>query len=349
MNSPTPTQKPILHIVSNSDERFLPGLEVAVASAVASASGKYDYQFHVIDGGLPMKSLERLSHKIATISSRCGIHAELKPLIIDQNRLKVLPERRGSRMTYAKLVLPEVLPHLESIIYLDADVLCFSGIESVRPPDGEERRWLLAGARDFFGVIEKDCPWLEQVPQAEHRLPYINCGVMWLNLRELRAMNFTERAIAARAAAGKARQGDQSVFNFLCRGKSFILPAQLNHVTSIGSARLLCEGNIDLNLHFIGSPKPWLGPPKTSNWLAHRLWHKARSALFSEVADHIPPPPADAASIRRKALFYAIFNPSRSSHYRSDLHSLTDPGNVVAKARSNWPPVLHDAPRNMAE
>lgn len=330
------SQRPVLHIVSNSDAKFLPGLEVAVASAVAAASGAFDYHFHIIDGGLPENALDDLAQTIAAISTRRGMHATLAPLAIDQTRLHALPERRGSRMTYAKLVLPEVLHDHDSIIYLDADVLCFAGLENVRPPENEAQ-WLLAGARDFFSVIEKDCPWIDQVPPDERKLPYINCGIMWMNLKGLRTMDFTDRAISARAAVGNARQGDQSVFNFLCRGKSFILPPQLNHFTAIGSALPLCEGNLDLNLHHIGSPKPWLGPPKTSNWLAHRLWHQARAALFQGSPDDSPAlPPHDFASIRRKALLYAWFNPSRAAHYRCDLRSLSDPGGILELANRHW-------------
>ena len=328
--------RPILTVVSNADERFFPGLAVAVASAVAAASGKYDYHFLILDGGLKADSLAKLGRRIGDIAAGRNIRATLDPLTIDQNRLSVLPARRGSRMTYAKLVLPEILPHLDSIIYLDADVLCFAGIENVRPHENEAP-WLLAGARDFFSVIENDCPWIDQVPVAERNLPYINCGVMWMNLRGLRDINFTERAITTRAAAGEARQGDQAVFNFLCRGKSFILPPLLNHFTAIGSARPLCEGNLDLNLHHIGSPKPWLGPPKTSNWLAHRLWHQARAALFPASG---PQPaigrPHDERIIRRKAWLYALTNPSRAAHYRCDLRSLEDPGQVLAQGERWW-------------
>ena len=324
--------RPTLHIVSNADEKFLPGLEVAVASAVAAASGACDYHFLILDGGLPPGALENLAATISAIAMQRGIRATLDPLTIDQNRLLALPERRGSRMTYAKLVLPEILPHLDSILYLDADVLCFAGLETVHPPAGEPH-WLLAGARDFFSVIEKDCPWLDQVPLAERKLPYINCGVMWMNLRGLRKMDFTERAITARAAIGNARQGDQSVFNFLCRGKSHILPDAINHRTSIGATRPLCEGNLDLNLHYIGSPKPWLGAPKTSNWLAHRLWHQARALLFPGQMEAPAAPPQDLAAIRRKALLYTLLNPARAAHYRSDIHSLTDPAGLIAKAK----------------
>jgi lipopolysaccharide biosynthesis glycosyltransferase len=331
MTTIIPTQRPTLHIVSNADGKFFPGLAVAVASAVAAASGAFDYRFHIIDGGLPENGLENLAKTISAISARRGIRAMLVPLPIDQTRLLALPERRGSRMTYAKLVLPEILSHLDSIIYLDADVLCFAGVESVRPPDGETQ-WLLAGARDFFSVIEKDCPWLDQVPPAERRLPYINCGVMWMNLKGLREIDFTSRSIAARASVGEARQGDQSVFNFLCRGRSFILPDSINHRTAIGSSRPLCEGNLDLNLHHIGSPKPWLGAPKTSNWLAHRLWHQAQSAIFPELEESSALPPDDVSSIRRKTLLYALFNPSRAAHYRDDLRSLSDPGGILELA-----------------
>ncbi len=329
------TQRPILHIVSNADERFFPGLAVAVASAVAAASGKLDYHFLILDGGILQGALESLGKTITAIAGKKGIRASMEPLVIDQNRLSVLPERRGSRMHYAKLLLPEILPHLDSIIYLDADVLCFAGIEEVCPPAGEPR-WLLAGALDFFDEIQKDCPWLDQLTAAERRLPYINSGVMWMNLKGLRKIDFTNRAIEARASVGGARHADQAVFNFLCRGNSYILPDSINHRTAIGSTRPFCEGNLDLNIHHIGTPKPWLGPPKTSNWLAHCLWHQARSALFPEVPAVVPAMPGDLSAIRLKAFLYQLLNPSRATHYRSDLRSLRDPSGVLGNARSHW-------------
>ncbi len=335
--------RPVLTVVSNADERFFPGLAVAVASAVAAASGEKDYHFIILDGGLGREELAELNQSIAGIAAAKGVRATLEPLTIDQDRLSVLPERRGSRMTYAKLVLPEVLPHLDSIIYLDADVLCFSGVESVHPPVDEENRWLLAGARDYFSVIEKDCPWIDQVPAAERKLPYINCGVMWMNLQGLRDISFTEHSIAARAEAGEARQGDQAVFNFLCRGKSHLLPDSVNHRTAIGSSLPLCKGDLDLNLHYIGAPKPWLGPPKTSNWLAHQLWHQAHASLFPNKAEIISyPKPPDFFDIRNKAWLYFLINPARGAHYRSDVSSLTDPGNVLELAHNHW---LSNIPR----
>jgi lipopolysaccharide biosynthesis glycosyltransferase len=324
-----------MHIVSSADADFLPGLELAVASTVAAATGVFDYHFHILDGGLPEHAIERLAATIARIGGRRGIKATLELRVVDQSRLQALPERRGSRMTYAKLILPEMLPDLDAIVYLDADVLCYAGIEAALPPV-QKSDWLLSGVRDYFGVIEKDCPWLDQLPVLDRKLPYINCGIMGMNLRALREIGFTDQAIAARVSIGNARQGDQSVFNYICRGKSFLLPPHINHFTSIGSNRPLCEGDLVMNLHYIGSSKPWLGMPTTSNWLAHQLWHQARQLVFAEPQTRTLDLPHDLPAIRRKACIYRLLNPKRAADYRSDMLSLEDPGGVMLLARNHW-------------
>lgn len=342
-------ERPVLTVVSNADARFFPGLAVALASAVAAASSSYDYQFLILDGGLSTSSLAELRSVITHIAARKNIHASVDLLEVDLARLKALPSHRGSYMTYAKLILPDAIPHLDSIVYLDADVLCFAGLEAVHPPAEEQGNWILAGARDHINVIENDCPWSHQLTIVERKLPYINAGIMWMNLKGIREMDFTElnripcpsildagSSLLVERATSDSFRHDQTIFNYLCRGRSFILPASLNHRTSIGSSLPLCNGDLNLNLHYIGSPKPWIGPPKTSNWLAHRLWHQARSMLFPSVGVHEKIAPADLQSIRRKAILYTLVNPVRSRHYRNDLRSLSDPGNILERAKIYW-------------
>lgn len=158
-----------------------------------------------------------------------------------------------------------------------------------------------------------------------------------MNLKGLRDINFTDLAINARASIGEARHADQAIFNYICRGRSFILPRGINHMTTIGSSWPLCNGELELNLHYIGSPKPWLGPSKTSNWLAHKLWHQACKALFPSMAQpEQNTTPHDFQTIRRKALIYSLINRSRFFHYRCDIRSLQDPGRVLLKAQSYW-------------
>jgi lipopolysaccharide biosynthesis glycosyltransferase len=332
-------RRPVCTVVAIADRRYAPGLKAAVASAVAAASGNCDYDFRIVDAGLAPDTIDNLASTVERIGRNRGVRAIVSTLGIDSARLAALPERRGSRAFYAKLLIPEALPEIDAIVHLDVDVLCFLGIEAVRPPAGEDT-FLLAGVRDFFGVIERDCPWLDQVPKAERRLPYINSGVMWMNLRRLREMNFTEKAIAARTAVHKARFADQAVFNFLCRNKIHLLSDAINYRTQIGATGPLCAGDLDLNIHYISPSKPWLGPPSTSTWLAHNLWHQAYRAIFPE-SDSAGMPdasqaPGDIRSIRIKAALYRLINPRRAEHYRKDLRSVGDPGCILKKAAAYW-------------
>ena len=88
------TERPTLHIVSNADERFYPGLAVAVASAVAAASGNYDYHIRILNGGLQPESISQLRATVESIATKKGIRAVLETLEVDQNRLMKLPALR---------------------------------------------------------------------------------------------------------------------------------------------------------------------------------------------------------------------------------------------------------------
>jgi lipopolysaccharide biosynthesis glycosyltransferase len=80
--------RPVLTVVSNADEKFFPGLAVAVASAVTAGSGKFDYHFLILDGGLETASLEKLSATIGKIAAAKGFSAKLDALHVDQSRRK---------------------------------------------------------------------------------------------------------------------------------------------------------------------------------------------------------------------------------------------------------------------
>jgi lipopolysaccharide biosynthesis glycosyltransferase len=70
-----PAQRSLLTVVSNADEGFFPGMAVAVASAVAAASGDFDYHFLILDGGLAPEALVKLGKTIAgDVLSKAGRH-----------------------------------------------------------------------------------------------------------------------------------------------------------------------------------------------------------------------------------------------------------------------------------
>ncbi|MDP0490490.1 MAG: glycosyltransferase [Verrucomicrobiota bacterium JB023] len=314
--------QPALHAASIANERFFPGLAAALASAVYSANGARDYHFHLLDGGIEPASFSSLDACLKRLAKGKGIDITLERHEIPEERLATLPERRGSRMTFAKFLLPELFPHLETLIYLDADVLYLRGIEEI---DCDDASQLLAGVRDYISVIGNDCPWSDTLTPAELQLPYLNAGILWMNLAAIREEGFIPDAIALRAATTGMARGDQPVWNYFCRGRMKLLPDPLNYRLGLGSCERLVREWKTLNLHYIGAPKPWLGPPQTHKHFAHTIWHSFASEHLAELALTPKPLPlassADLAAYRRKSLTYSIFNPQRARHYREAVKS----------------------------
>ena len=67
-----PLPRPILHLASITNDRFFPGLAVAFASALNSASGKYDYHLHLIDDGLPAERLPAVQEVWEELAQKRG-------------------------------------------------------------------------------------------------------------------------------------------------------------------------------------------------------------------------------------------------------------------------------------
>lgn len=319
-----------LHLVSNADARFFPGLAAALLSAVDQASGQWDYRIYVLDGGLEVDAMKWLQARLLEHGARKGIAVQLESLQVKEEMLASLPERRGSRMTFAKLLLPQLLPDLDELIYLDSDVLYFAGVEGIRPADEAARKHYLAGVLDFTRVLRNDCPWQKGLSREELEMPYINAGVMWMHLARLREDRIGEQGIALRAATPAMRRGDQPVFNYFCRGQMHLLLENMNYCLSLGSVgKLLAAATCKprMNLHYIGSPKPWLGAPVTHKYLAYNIWHHYAREIgldaFYEAPEKLPlPTPDDYASYRSKAFWYRFINPQRAQHYRDAVRSV---------------------------
>lgn len=310
-------------IVGNADTKFFPGLAVALLSALEKASGKYNYQFYVLNGGLEQDQLKWLEEKIKSTGLSLNIEASLTSLHVDETKLQTLPKRRNSRMPFAKLIMPDLLVQHALVIYIDSDILVHRGIEELYESANLSKNWLLYGVRDYFSILKNDCPWLDQLTKEEQNLPYINSGLMAMNLEAFRENKLLDEAIQIRAAAGEQRLGDQSVFNFVCRGKVQLSQAEMNHLIALGSGLLILENHVQMNLHFIGKNKPWLFPPNPSQYVAHQLWHDfADSIGLQRDVTHCALP--DDSLIKRHQIkkWTNLFNPKRAAHYRNDLLSL---------------------------
>ena len=188
-------------------------------------------------------------------------------------RFKGLARYHSSYATYVKLLLPELLPELDWVLYVDADTLGLGDVSEVFEEVDETK--LLIGSRDIPGFNlgpDVEGPWLK-----EHDLKFgsvaICAGVMLMNLKAMREAKTTEKCLDFLKNYGSPPLADQTVLNYVCRERI----AELSPRWDVFS---MCPEGVDFTsgaiIHF-PADAPW--ERKKLNKLNHDfvvLWYKAQ-------------------------------------------------------------------------
>jgi lipopolysaccharide biosynthesis glycosyltransferase len=160
---------------------------------------------------------------------------------------------------YYRLMLPALLPNLDSIIYADTDVIFVRNLAEAADIDLQEN--LIAGTRE-----KKD---------------YINSGFLIFNLKQMRAEKVYRKMIKA-SCENNFPYPDQDLLNQVCGGRILYLPWKYNvlanqiwkqaEIHSAMERKEVCRKAV--MVHYAGHPKPW--------------WHNAGfplSKLWNEYAN----------------------------------------------------------------
>ena len=184
--------------------------------------------------------------------------------------------------TYYRLLLPELLPHIGKIIYIDGDTVVDGDIAELWHielndklagvvPEVFQSKWF--NHKKLLGIDENDM--------------YFNAGVLLLNLSLLREFSLFDRALDAIPRLLKAYRKknvfwhvDQEVLNHLFYRKNLLIPLKHNF-QSCNSLPFDCDG-IDLEqwrdafvkpvvIHYVASDKP---ARITKRYMSSPLWER---------------------------------------------------------------------------
>ena len=186
-----------------------------------AANGGHHIRFHLIDGGTFAHLQEQVSH--FTIG------------------------------TMFRIMLPELLPELSKIIYLDADILVNRDIRELW--DINIDSYALAAVPDAGAVRKRafPLPVLRNEVPAEH---YFNSGVLLMNLECIRKFgNMKEDVLAYLNKTKESYFPDQDAMNAIFSHNTLFLDETWNYF-----ALLVCEKNEKLKsvlYHYAGS-RPYL-------------------------------------------------------------------------------------------
>lgn len=256
MTRPLKTQS--LPIAVAADENYLDGLAGTLGGVLRSASGARIHTV-VLDCGIQDSTWATFQQ---VLQSRFT-NLDLVRLPVDPTWLQPFsPETRVRNLnnsTYARLLLPELLPHLDRILYLDCDLLVDADLRLLfdTPLEGA-----LVGA-----TPEAHLPSLGQnvsanlLSPADASLPAFNSGVLLMDLAALRGANLVG-PVTDLIPRMQSRLQSQAVMNYLLRGRWKPIPVRWNRQHFITENFSLYRDHPGSLWHFIGKMKPWHFDPR---------------------------------------------------------------------------------------
>jgi len=194
------------------------GLVVAVSSLLRHHRHR-PVVIHLIDGGLPLRSLRHLRRLLR----RHG-KANLRLHPFEPGRFAhCRPGPNGSMMSYARILLGSLLRDEKRVLYFDTDILIRGRIDSLWSKDFADGS-VIAGAID--PVVERlgrDSPI--PLEEEDRDIPYINTGVLLLDLERWRAGGFEQACLELlNLHGGACTYWDQTAINSVCGRARAIVP-----------------------------------------------------------------------------------------------------------------------------
>ena len=264
-----------IEIALAADANYRMGLLVTVCSLARHADSDAAIRFSVIDGGLQQEDWDFLCRKALELHPKSMFNR----LTVDMQRFAAFKTWNGDgRMTYARLLLPELMPGTRHVIYCDADFLWLADVAELWTlrradvvclgvPDGTEV------------VIERERKWF-----AAHGFPfdgmrYFCAGMCLLNLDLCRQMDVAGKCISFLSRWPDAQFPDQTALNAVLGERPSIsgvtnlvlLPEKWHRLSRVVTAADLKDG---CAIHYAGDA-PW----QRAGWYAPlsdvvMLWYR---------------------------------------------------------------------------
>ncbi len=198
-------------IVFTFDKRIIYGAAVAIKSLIENAFEDTIYDIYVFHPDLDQKTILEFKNMV----ENTGKHS-IKFEFIDKKRFKDAPINKNGSWTeivYYRLLIPEILPQYDKVIYSDVDVLFTKDLSEVYNQD-------LSNYECAAPAMEKnDENMICHKYFSENKNPYIySSGFIVLNCKKMRENNFVDRIFhTIKKYHDELRFFDLDTFNITCQ------------------------------------------------------------------------------------------------------------------------------------
>ena len=276
---PAQAAAPRLCVISAANTRYFPGLVVTLHSLLTHLAQPWAVDFKVLTDDLDEGRRVALQRALRAT----GREHTLETIDIDLKAYAACPELRGSKLAYARLLLPELIA-TDHALYVDSDVVVLKDVSRLTELPWPAECLLYAVNDTQIPTVSME--W-EKLPYEQLGIPaaarYFNSGFVWFNLAAWRRQGIGDacRAYMDRFPGG-LQWHDQSVLNAVLWNRWSPLERSWNLAPELtmGTFELYpLTRQTDVNIHYTGRQKPWSE--------MHPLDHFYR-AEAARVADHLP-------------------------------------------------------------
>ena len=224
--------KEIPIVLSSSDEYSI-YIPVLLNALKENANQDCQYNIYVLDSGISDGSKTVVSAYVATLGN-FSIHYIDVDYYVQKYKDLWFICAHFSVATYVRFFMPELLPELDKVLFLDLDIVVEGDISELYDIDiGDNAIGAAVDAcyeretyYDKDGLVEYN----KNVVRYPLEYKAFNAGVLIVNLKKWRELNITEKCIQRLAEIKTPRVLDQCILNSLfCNGLVYELPAQWNY------------------------------------------------------------------------------------------------------------------------
>lgn len=247
-----------INLLVTCDENYISPLNVMLMSVISSNP---DVFFNVY---LLHECIDE--QRMATTRKLLGSKGKLIMIQINEKQMVHAPiTQRYPKEMYYRIFASKYLPDtLDKVLYLDPDIVVINSLENLYDIRLED---------DYYAAASHTGELLTEFNRVrldmEEGAPYINSGVLLMNLQLLRKeQNYEEIYSAIETLKSRLILPDQDIISSLYGSKIMELdPSIYNMTERLYQKRILFEKDYDLNrvqsetviVHYIGKNKPWRG------------------------------------------------------------------------------------------
>lgn len=269
-------------IVFSINEQYCGKLAVVISSVLANSGSQFD--FYVLAINISLESISKLECLVKDKSRGMSNIRILDPSVFIEDDLGVLLNKRDgynyiSIETFYRFYIHKVLPDLDKVVYLDADLLVLGDMaDFYRIELGGSYAGVVADMWMYFccqscrfkvesrpsKTIES---YIKEVLGVKNR-EYFNAGVMLLNLKKMREEELDEKLLKFAKDQAPLEFQDQDALNAILGNNVIFCDLSWNVlkdveliarqlVDSTFKQRVLKAKSSPKIVHYTGGNKPW--------------------------------------------------------------------------------------------